>query len=119
MLILRIVIIRSDHLVEDTGNDICSIVLIRNKAVRQLIVNPVAAGTLEPPDNERFPLASFTLSDPLPRIPVVQGSTATGAGRASRSGKDDENFMVSLVNQSVILYNDHGFFTMVSEYTTG
>ena len=77
-IILRIQVIWKNYFVQDTGDHLCLIVFIGNKAVRKFIVISMAVLTAEPANHQLLLSAAFLFADTWSGISVVERSLTYG-----------------------------------------
>lgn len=100
-IILRIQVIRKDHFIQNTGNHLCFVVLIRNKAVRKFIVIAMAILTAEPADHQMLFHSAFLFSDAWTGVHVTEHSLTDRAQMGVLTALN-KNTKILLEDQCVI-----------------
>ena len=71
---LRVQVIWKNHFIQDTGNHLCFVVFIGNKAVGKFIVIATTVLTSEPADHQAFLYSTFLFTDAWTGVPVTEHS---------------------------------------------
>ena len=80
-IILGICIVRRYNAVQDSADDFCFIVLVRQNAVREFIMIFLAFAATEPADLKPIFLSTLLTQDSLPAIPVAKVPAAGWTNR--------------------------------------
>ena len=100
-IILRIQVIWKNYFVQDTGDRLCLIVFIGNKAVRKFIVISMAVLTAEPADHQLLLSAAFLFADTWSGISVVERSLTYGTNMGVLTALN-KNTKILLEDQCVV-----------------